>query len=315
MISSVIPATSSQFLQRWPGGSFPASQTSSAAPSCAPGRCRGSVQLGSHPFLAAQVAVGGDGKAVGFIPDALHQIQPLRIARQHQRALTLPGRNRASSSLASPAAGHLAGQVELLQHLHRPPQLAFAAVHDQQVRQNGRRQASGFSPTSFFSSSAACQRLKRRASTSSMLAKSSAPSDGFDIEAPVMLLVGHALLKHHHAAHCGRALNVGNVIAFDAVGRVGQSQRLLQFAQRLGSVCGYRLPTGFSARRSVSTAFSWPSAPVRCWLPRCGTLISTFSPAAFLVQPLLDDDRFFHVVRAAALLWGRKWLHRIDTAR
>ena len=60
----------------------------------------------------------------------------------------------------------------------------------------------------FSSSWADFQRLNRRESTSSMLAKSSGPMNGFYIEAPVKLFTGSPLFKHNHTANGGCALCV-----------------------------------------------------------------------------------------------------------
>ena len=78
----------------------------------------------------------GDGKAVGFIAHALHQIQTLRLAWQQRPGADLPGQEQLLILLGQPGDGILPlARSKLFQHLHRPAQLAFAAIHDQQVRQ------------------------------------------------------------------------------------------------------------------------------------------------------------------------------------
>ena len=129
-----------------------------------------------------------------------------------------------------------------------------------------------------------------------MLAKSSGPVTRADVEAAVEAFLGHALLEDHHAAHRGRALGVGDIVALDAVGRRGQSQAPLAARPGPAPGGGYRPPTGLVSAARVSAAFSaaiWISSC--CW-PSCGTRISTFSPPRLCAQPLLDDLGFFHLL-------------------
>ena len=75
--SSVIPGISSQLLD---AGSLDTVQRAKFGQQrfLARGSDAGNlVQARDEPLLAAHLAVGGDGKAVGFIADALHQVQPL----------------------------------------------------------------------------------------------------------------------------------------------------------------------------------------------------------------------------------------------
>ncbi len=92
------------------------------------------VQPRSQPQPGALVAVRGDRKAVRFVADALDQVQRLRLARQHQR-VGLPGQEQLLILLRQPCQRDFPTQLEFLQHLHRPAQLAFAAIHDQEIRQ------------------------------------------------------------------------------------------------------------------------------------------------------------------------------------
>ncbi len=39
------------------------------------------IQHGGHAEFGALLAVGGDGKAVGLVADALDEVEPLRVAR------------------------------------------------------------------------------------------------------------------------------------------------------------------------------------------------------------------------------------------
>ena len=54
------------------------------------------------------------------------------------------------------------------------------------------------------------------------------PLHGLDAEVTVFLLGGQTALEHHHAGHAQNALRVGNIVALDAPGQVGQVKGLHQ---------------------------------------------------------------------------------------
>ena len=147
----------------------------------------------------------GDGEAVRLVADALHQVERLRRARQDQRLSAMPRHEYLLVLLGQANRWHL-GHAQLVQHLERGAELALAAVDDNQIRHDrpgvdlGCRAAlplsvdctsAGRCPAPsrrclchqrcrqaavpILAVGAAPMRLKRRRSTSCIMAKSLAP--------------------------------------------------------------------------------------------------------------------------------------------
>ncbi len=164
------------------------------------------VQHRGHADFVALVAVGRDGKAMGFIADALHQKQALRMARQHN-GVVMTGQEQFFLLFGQSHYRHLAEQVEFLQHLHRPAQLPFAAVHDQQIGQQrkGRIQLLARLQFGFLGYLPALEAPREGLFHAGKIIGA---IGALDVETPVQFFAGRALLKNHHTGHRGGALGV-----------------------------------------------------------------------------------------------------------
>ena len=90
-------------------------------------------------------------------------------------------------------------QVELSQHIYRATQLALAAIHDEQVRQDREGQIHFFTYDMLLLGG-----LPAFEATGEHLlhaGKIIRASDGLDVEMAVHVLAGRALFKDDHAAH------------------------------------------------------------------------------------------------------------------
>ena len=171
----------------------------------------------------------GDRKTVGFVAHALQQEQRGRVGFEDDRVLA------AGQEHALRRAGHFLGKrvalgphlrqadhVHLVdgqfaQHLDGDPELALAAVHDQQVGQvvlgHGARIAAG-------------EHLVHHAEVVRAL-------DRLDAEAAIAVLVRLALVEDDHRAHRQIALDVRDVETLDTFRRVAQAQGAAQAVQGL----------------------------------------------------------------------------------
>src|SRR3989304_159160 len=75
----------------------------------------------------------GEGETVGLVPDALHQMEPVRPPRQNHRG----GQARAEDlfmPLGQSDNRHSLAQAERLEHQHGPAQLPLSPIDDQEIR-------------------------------------------------------------------------------------------------------------------------------------------------------------------------------------
>jgi len=95
------------------------------------------IQCRGHAQLRAACPVSRNGKAMRLVTDALHQVEPLRVARQSNES-GLFGKKISSSCLPTlPPELYRTTQIPAAHLWHR--QLSLAAVHDQQVGQECER--------------------------------------------------------------------------------------------------------------------------------------------------------------------------------
>ena len=187
------------------------------------------IQRRAEPLFGAQTPVVGDRKTVRLVAHALQQEQRGRVGFEDDRVLAAGQEytlRRTGDFLGKRGAlgSHLgeADHVDLVdrqlaQHLDRDPELALAAVHDQQVGQVVLGHGARVPPR---------QDLVHHAEVVRAL-------DRLDAEAAVALLVRLALVEDDHRAHRQIALDVGDVETLDAFRRVAQAQGAAQAVQRL----------------------------------------------------------------------------------
>ena len=199
------------------------------------------LKAGVHTGLGAQIAVMGDGKAMAFIANALDQVQggaslvptdrirPLRqidllkpLGQSEHRHLNAGGQHRGA----------------------RESQLLRSAVHQHQIRQ-------GPALLLLFplgTKKPAAQHLVHRGEIVG-------PFHRLDAEVPVFLLGRLAVNEHDHRSHRQRALGIGNIKAFNAVGHKIKLQRLSQFPDRAHRTLLFDLDIGVALEQSVFGIF------------------------------------------------------------
>ena len=196
-----------------------------------------------------------DREPVRLVADALHHVQRLGPARQHDR-LILVWDEQFLEALRQ--ANHRDTVHAHLPHrLRRRGELALAPINDHQVRQIprvlGRRART-------------CQRRRavglRRVVTGHWLRRQDRfnpleppPHDlrhrrevigahhGFYLEAPVLVVRRLAINKHNHARDRTRPLDVRVVVALNPVRHLGQRELFAQLIQCLLGLVGVRQPT------------------------------------------------------------------------
>ncbi len=215
------------------------------------------------------------------------------MARQHHRE-ALPRQEELFLLFGQPHHRHAAGQLKAFQHSHRPRQLALAAIHNQQVGQ-ARKRGVGLVAGGLGTGLQGLPAAEAARQHFFHAGKIIRPLHGLNVEAAVHALGGHALFKNHHAAHRGRALGVGDVVTFDAVGRFAQAQGLLQLCQRLGLTVGVGLPLGAQGAQRFGGVFGGHFHQLLGGaLARHADLHLAAVGAA--AQPLLDDAGLFDLV-------------------
>ena len=172
----------------------------------------------------------GVGESVRFVADAL----------QHEQRLAATGH---LDGLAAARGVHLLealGQrgdrdlVEEPERAHDPlgdGKLPLAAVDEQQLRRI--RELPG-TLTQLVQRAIALVEIGGQPAGQHLLHRRVVVVAGhvFDLEAPVLALVGQPILEHHHRADVVTALQVSHVVALDAQRRLGQRQQVLQLGER-----------------------------------------------------------------------------------
>ena len=87
--------------------------------------------------LVAQLAVVGDGEAVGLVADALEQVERLGLARDADRVGLARARRPPRTAWPARPPGSPRRRPELLEHPHGHAELALAAVDEEQLRRVG----------------------------------------------------------------------------------------------------------------------------------------------------------------------------------
>ena len=178
----------------------------------------------------AQLAVVGDGEAVGLVADPLEEVQGLAGPGDDHRV----GRAR-HVHLLHPLGQRHHGQVGAGRGPHRLQgggQLGPAPVDHDQVGRVGELPPPpvlflGEVPLGGQAGQAAGQDLAQGGHVVLAL-------DRADLEAPVLALAGQAVLEHHHRAHHLAALEVGDVVALDPQRGLGQVEGLLELLEAPG---------------------------------------------------------------------------------
>ncbi len=93
--------------------------------------------------------MGGNGKAVGFITDALDEIKPLRMIIQADR-IRFARQEELFFLFCETDQGELTLEVQFLDDFNCLAQLPFSAIHDQEVRQQGKGQVGFVAGLLFF---------------------------------------------------------------------------------------------------------------------------------------------------------------------
>ena len=182
-----------------------------------------------HP-LAAELAVVGDGEAVGLVPDALEQVQRLGTPRDPHGVggarqvdlLEALGQRRRRDLLVEP---------QVLEDPHRHVELALAPVHQQQLRrvtELAGALAHRERPLVDVGGQAAREHLLHGGEVV-------VAGHGPHAEPAVLGLLREPVLHHHHRADVVGALDVAHVVTLDAEGGIGQPERILQLVQRPGA--------------------------------------------------------------------------------
>jgi hypothetical protein len=249
---------------------------------------RDHVQARGQALLRSAFAVSGDGEAVGFVADTLHQVQSLGVALEEDRVVPA-GDEQFLLAFSQPGHGDRVEQVVGLQHGGRPAELTLAAVDQQQVRQDGEGWVGGLADFSrplgrLPAAEAAVEDLLHAGEV--ILAE-----DGFDVEAPIQLLGRRALLEDDHAAHAGHPLGGGDVVALDPAGGFGQVEGFLDLGQcdRLAVLVG--LPAGAQCGEGLDRVLSGHLDQLTVEVLVGDGDLDRF-PRFTAVEPLADDVGF-----------------------
>ena len=192
------------------------------------------VQGGGDHGLAALGAVEGDGEAVRLIADALHQVQRLRGAWEHDRVVVI---RQPQLLQALGDSGHVhIGNTQIAQGGGCGSHLGRTAVHEHEVRRVGKGLRLGGGGVNL-------PGARGRLGALGLLGQVPLETAGDDVVhaggivaggvpgdavGAVGLLGGHAVFEDHHGGDHVRTLHVRNVVTFDAQQRVGKLKGRLQ---------------------------------------------------------------------------------------
>lgn len=185
---------------------------------------RNIVEYGSELTLAAQRTVVGDGEAVAFVAHALDEIEGVGLARQDDRfvfvffeeKLFLFGESEGWNVCIALFAHGAAGVAEL----------AFAAVDDDEIWQPGEF-------AHFHAAFELFGGVVEAAGDDFVHAGKVVWSfDGFDLKMTVLAFGWFSGDKNDHGGDGVGALDVGNVIALDAVGQMIETEIVFEIDER-----------------------------------------------------------------------------------
>ena len=226
--------------------------------------------------LRAQLAVVGDGEAVRLVAQALHEVEGLRVGRQHDR-LGASGQEHLLALLGQ-ADERQVVQAELIEHLAGGADLALAAVDDDQVGQPPAQLLGAPLLRPQRAAEAAAQDLPVAREVVGAAARVRTRKRRYSP------LRGRPSSKTTMLPTVLRALDGADVVALDAqsAARPGRGRRP---APRGRPASCPRRPASAPARAPASRprcARRAPSAAGRS--PRCGTASSTLAAAARLEE-------------------------------
>ena len=184
------------------------------------------LQRRVHTRLLAQIAVMGDAEAVGFIADALNEMQRGRLAVE-QNALLLIRQEDFFQLLCQ--AEHRNVVTRLEHRFPRKPQLLRPAVNQNQIGQIGKagKPLSVRRQFSFLRKRFALLRRPRQAAGDDLIhgRKIVCAFDGLDTEDAVFFLRRFAVDGDDHTRHAQHALRIGDIISLDAARRMIHADR------------------------------------------------------------------------------------------
>ena len=192
------------------------------------------VQGGGDHGLASLGAVEGDGEAVRLIADALHQVQRLRGAREHDRVVIV---RQPQLLQALGDSGHVhIGNTQIAQGGGCGGHLGRTAVHEHEVRRVGKGLRLGGGGVNLpgargrLGALGLLGQVPLEAAGDDVVHAGGIVAGGVpgDAVGAVGLLGGHAVFEDHHGGDHVRTLHVRNVVTFDAQQRVGKLKGRLQ---------------------------------------------------------------------------------------
>ena len=169
-----------------------------------------------------------------LIADALHQVQRLRGAREHNRIVVVR-QPQLLQALGNPGHVHI-GNTQVTQGGGCGGHLGWAAVHEHEVRRVGEGLRFGGGGVNF-PGACGCPgalgllgQVPLEAAGDDVVHAGGIVARGIpgDAVGAVGLLGGHAVLEDHHGGDHIRALHVRNVVALDAQQRIGKFKGRLQ---------------------------------------------------------------------------------------
>src|SRR6478752_2669321 len=197
------------------------------------------VEGALHHRLGPQVAVVGDGEAVGLVADPLQEVEALAGAGHDDRVL-LPRQPHLLQPLGQPADGYVV-DAELGERLLGRGHLGRSAVDDDQ-----RGRVGELAGTAGLGIDEHRTRVGRHGLAAGLLVEQPPepscddlahrrdvvlPVDAADDEAAVLGLAGQAVLEDDHGGDDLGALEVGHVVALDPQRHLVEAQRLLDLLE------------------------------------------------------------------------------------
>lgn len=189
------------------------------------------IEDGGGAGFSAALAVAGIGEAVGFIAGALDEEEAFGTGGEEDRS-GLAGDKNFFFSFGEAGDGDLGVEAEFLEDVEGDAELAFAAIDEEEVGEDG--------PSGFFLFLADLLEVVEFAILVVEVAAEAAGEgfahgavivigDGLDIEAAVIFFVGGALEEDDHRGDGMGALGVADIVAFDAGGGRGEAEGFLEF--------------------------------------------------------------------------------------